>query len=312
MVISSTFWLLDITDWWCQWEGTYTKYANLSNVAWDIFSIIAHGIWLVARFFFERNAISWKQWNPTSKTLHENVIVRQFARADTGTLGGSDLAMDTMETEYNLELNREAKERKLHRMAKVHNKLKIWQSTQILCAIQKESRVQKKQMTAVWCISDIEETIKTLWSTFRHDGVAAFTLPERPPLPPALTAMDFPAGWTQVLVVCWINRIDCYPVKSDDDSAHESISDIKIWLSWNSRLDNPNVVKDFWEADDKTNVVLDNGISNPKCPEHQVISMAPTVPRLIQPKQRAIKMAEKGFKLVSAMETWRNKGHKTK
>jgi len=31
MEISSTFWLPDITDWWCQQEETHSKYADLSN-----------------------------------------------------------------------------------------------------------------------------------------------------------------------------------------------------------------------------------------------------------------------------------------
>lgn len=110
------------------------------------------------------------------------------------TMGGGGLAMDTTEMEYNLELNSEANESNLHRMAKVCNKLKIRQGSQILCATQKGLRLQKKQMTTVGCISDIEETIKLCCLTFEHDGAAAFTLSERPTLPPTLSAMDFPAG----------------------------------------------------------------------------------------------------------------------
>jgi hypothetical protein len=44
MQISSTFWILDITDWWRQQEETHLKYADLSNVAHDLFSIIPHGV----------------------------------------------------------------------------------------------------------------------------------------------------------------------------------------------------------------------------------------------------------------------------
>ena len=50
MEISSTFWLPDITDWWRQEEETHSKYADLSNVAGDIFSIIPHGFGAEARF----------------------------------------------------------------------------------------------------------------------------------------------------------------------------------------------------------------------------------------------------------------------
>jgi hypothetical protein len=40
MEISSTFWNPDITDWWRQLEGTCSKYADLANVACNVFSII--------------------------------------------------------------------------------------------------------------------------------------------------------------------------------------------------------------------------------------------------------------------------------
>jgi hypothetical protein len=44
MEISSTFWSLDITNWRQQQEEMHSKYANLSNVARNIFSIIPHGV----------------------------------------------------------------------------------------------------------------------------------------------------------------------------------------------------------------------------------------------------------------------------
>jgi hypothetical protein len=44
MEISSTFWIPDITDWWQQQVETQFKYADLSNVSHDIFSIIPHGV----------------------------------------------------------------------------------------------------------------------------------------------------------------------------------------------------------------------------------------------------------------------------
>jgi len=51
MEISSTFWIPDITDWWRQQEERHSKYADLSNVACDIFSIIRHGVGVEASFF---------------------------------------------------------------------------------------------------------------------------------------------------------------------------------------------------------------------------------------------------------------------
>jgi hypothetical protein len=50
MEISSTFWLLDITNWLRQQEETHSKYTDHSNVAPDIFSIIPHSVGVEASF----------------------------------------------------------------------------------------------------------------------------------------------------------------------------------------------------------------------------------------------------------------------
>jgi hypothetical protein len=50
MEISSTFWIPDISDWWRQQEETHSNYADLSNVARDIFSVILHGVGVEANF----------------------------------------------------------------------------------------------------------------------------------------------------------------------------------------------------------------------------------------------------------------------
>jgi len=112
-------------------------------------------------------------------------------------------------------MKKEVEERKLHRMAKVHDFLQMWQGSQNLGATQMESRAQNKQMTAVGYISNTEEIVKASWSLFQHDGAAAFKLSERSPLPPALSAKDLPGGRTQILNVRHIRRINCHPVKSD-------------------------------------------------------------------------------------------------
>jgi len=145
-----------------------------------------------------------------------------------------------MNTENDSEMKREVEESKLHRMAKVHDFLELWQGSHNLQATQKESRARNKQMTAVGYISDMEEIVNASWSLFQHDGAAAFKFSERSPLPPALSAKDLPGGPTQILNVCRIQRINCHPVKSDGDSAPESISDTDDWLNWNGDLDNPN------------------------------------------------------------------------
>jgi hypothetical protein len=72
------------------------------------------------------------QSQTTGKTLRENSIVRQFTQAIKGILAGDDPELDTKHTENNLERKNEAEERKLYRMAKVHNFLEMWQGSQNL------------------------------------------------------------------------------------------------------------------------------------------------------------------------------------
>jgi len=58
MEISSTFWIPDIADWWCQQEETHSKYAHLHNAAHDIFSIIPRGVVVEAGVSLGRYVIS--------------------------------------------------------------------------------------------------------------------------------------------------------------------------------------------------------------------------------------------------------------
>jgi len=176
MEIGSTLWIPDITDWWRQQEETHSKYADPSNVERDIFPTILHGVGVEASFSLGRNVIGWRQSKTTGETLQQKIVVRQFAQANNGILAGTDPEFDTTNTENNSEMKKEAEERKLHRMAKVHDILEMFQGSQNLRATQKESRAQNKQMTAVGYISDMEEIVKASWSLFQHDGAAAFKL----------------------------------------------------------------------------------------------------------------------------------------
>jgi len=58
--ISSTFWLLDINDWWHQQEETHSKYTDLSIVARDIYSIIPHDVGVEATFSLGRDINGWR------------------------------------------------------------------------------------------------------------------------------------------------------------------------------------------------------------------------------------------------------------
>jgi len=98
-------------------------------------------------------------------------------------------------------MKREAEERELHRMAKVHKFLALWLGSQNLHPTQNKSCTQNNQMTAVGCISKMEECVKASWSNFRYDCAAAFKLSERSPLEPALSANELGGGHMQVLNV---------------------------------------------------------------------------------------------------------------
>jgi hypothetical protein len=174
MAISSTFCIPDITNWWRQLEETNSKYAELSNVACHIFSIIPHGVGVVASHSLGRADVGWKESKTTGETLRQKVVVREFTRANTGTLVGDNPSSDARNTENNSEMKKQVEERKLHSMAKVHDCCDMWQGSQNLCATQKESRTQNKKMTTVECSLDTEEIVKASWSLCQHDGVAAF------------------------------------------------------------------------------------------------------------------------------------------
>jgi len=164
--ISSTFWIPDITDWWRKQKETHSKYADHPNVACDIFSIIPYGVGVEASISLGRDVLGWRQAKTTGETVREKVVVREFAQANNGILAGTDPELDTTHTGNDSEMKKEVEERKLHRMAKVHDFLEMSQGSQNLRATQKESRAQNKQMTAVGYISDTEEIVKASWSLF--------------------------------------------------------------------------------------------------------------------------------------------------
>jgi len=287
MEITSTFWIPDITEWWCKQEETHSKYAELSNVVRDIFSIIPHGFRVEASFSLGRDVIGWRQSKTTGETLCKKVIVWLFAPANNGILAADNRVSDTTNTENDSEVKEEAKERKLHRMAKVHDLLDMWQGSQNLRATQRETRAQNKQMRAIGYISDTEGIVKVSWSLFQHDGAAAFKLSERSPLPPALSAKDLPGGRTQILNVHQIRGINGHPVESNEHSAPESISDSERWLNWNCDLDNPDDSEHDCAADEESDMEHNIGIEDPDCPEQQDVSAWSIVPRLVRPTPKS-------------------------
>jgi len=301
MEISTTLWIPDITDWWCQQEETRTMYANLSNVTPEIFSIIPLNVGVEASHSLGSDVIGWRQSKITSKTPLEKVVGRQFARANNRIWADGDPELNTTNTEKDSEMKKGAEERILHRMAKVHDFLEMWQGSQNLNPIQKESRAENKQMTAIGYISDTEEIIKASWLIFQHDGVAAFKFSERSPLPPPLSAKNLPGGRIQILNVRQICQINRHPVESDDNSTPGSISETDDWLNWNGDLDNPNNNKDDCTADVESNIGYNNDIEDLECPEQWNVSSAPNVARLIRPPQKSKRKAEKELVMVNTI-----------
>ena len=265
-----------------------------------------------SRFSLGRDAIGWRQSKTTGKTVHKKVVVRQFARTIIRILAGTDPELDTTTTENNSEMMKEVMERKLHRMATVHNFLEMWQGSQNLLTTQNESRSQNKQMTAIGFSPDMKEIVEASWSLFQHDGAAAFKLSEKSSLPPALSAKDLTGGQTQILNVCQIWRINHHPVASDRDSAPESISDTEDLLNWNGIMDNPNETEDDCTADFESDIKQGNGIEDPEYPVHRDLSAEPNVPGLIRPTRKSMIQAQKVLVTVNATESWRNKGVKNK
>jgi len=175
-------------------------------------------------------------------------------------------------------MKKEAAGWNLHRMAKVHDFLEMWQGSQNLRATQKKSRARNKQMTAVGYISDMEEIVKASWSLFQHDGAAASKLSERSPLPQALSAKDLPGRRNQILNVRRIQRINRHQVQSDQDSTTRSISDTNDWLNWDGDLDNPNDSEKNCTTDNESDIEHNNCIGYPECTERQGVSAMPNVP----------------------------------
>ena len=159
-----------------------------------------------------------------------------------------------MNPENDPKMKEEVEERKLHRMAKIHTILEIWQGSHNLRATQNESRAPNKQKRAIGYFSDTEDIVKASWSLFQYNGAAAFKLAERSSLPPALSGKDLPGGRTWILHVCRIMRINHHAVESDEDSAPKSISDTESWLNWNGDLDNPNESEDNGAADIESDI----------------------------------------------------------
>jgi len=128
MEISRTFYVPNITDWCCQQDETHTKYADLSNVACDIFCMLPQGVRVEASFSLQLDVMYWRQSKPTGDTQRKKVSVTQFTSANNGIFIGYNPVSDAMNTENYSAMKKDGEEMKLHSMANVHNVLEMWQA----------------------------------------------------------------------------------------------------------------------------------------------------------------------------------------
>ena len=77
-------------------------------------------------------------------------------------------------------------------------------------------------------------------------------------------------------------------------------------------LDDPNDSEDNWEADNESDMELDNSSENSESTEQCNVCAAPNVPGLIQRIRRSKKKTEMMLMTVNIMDTRRNKGIKKK
>jgi len=278
----------------------------------DISSIIPHCVQVEANFSLGRDVIGCRQSKTRGETLWQHVIERLCAQPNNGILAGADPELDTTGTENDSEMKKEVEQTTLHRMADVHDLWGMWQGSHKLCATQKESRALNKQMTAMGYISDMEGIVKALWSVFQHDGAVAFQSSEWSPSTWPLSAKNLAGGWTQIINVRWIWRINCYPAESDKDSPPECISDAEVWLNWSGDSEYPINSDDDWAADIESDTERENNIEDPECPQKRELGPGWNVSRLIRPTRQSKRQAEMVLMMVNAIETWRNKGVKKK
>jgi len=141
-------------------------------------------------------------------------------------------------------------------------------------------------MTAIGYTSETEEIVKASWSLIHHDCAAAFQSSEKSPVPAAFSPKDLSAGRTQILNVRRIKPIDRHPAETDEDISPESILDVKNWHNWNRDLDNPNGSEYQWEADNESDMKLDNGSGESETPKLRIVSTASNVSGLIRPMRQ--------------------------
>jgi len=80
--IGSIFWFPNITDWWHQQDEIHSKYADLSDVACDIISMIQQDVAVEAGCSVWGDVIGWRLLKTIREKLRKKVVLRQYADAN--------------------------------------------------------------------------------------------------------------------------------------------------------------------------------------------------------------------------------------
>jgi hypothetical protein len=102
-------------------------------------------------------------------------------------------------------------------------------------------------------------------------------------LPPALSTKDLSGGRTKVLNFSQNNTFDRHPAKGCQDGVPEYSTNTGNLLYQDGDFKNPMENEDDWEADNGSDMELENGIMNLAGPGQWNLYATPNFSGLIQP-----------------------------
>jgi len=236
LAISSRVSLPDVTDWWHQQDKTHSKFTDLSNVAHGTFAIVLQVVGVEESFSLGRDVIGWRQSKTTGETHQEKVIFRYFAQAYKSILAGGDTALNTKETERNLDLNKQVEGKNCTEWPRSTTRWRCGRAAKP-SALHRRNLVLKKTRDShalhFGCWRDRQNILVTLATWW----CSCILTVKKITFATSFVCKGSPGGQTQVFNVHWIRRTDHHPAESDEDSAPESISNNKSRLNGHRDFD---------------------------------------------------------------------------
>jgi hypothetical protein len=223
---SGCFWSASVAAWWKHQVTHVTEYAPLSQMARNIFAVMPHGVGVEASFSLGRDVIGWRQARTSGATLQQKVVVRQWARSNSGQL--ADASIDRL-TQNDAAAKAKAEQLKLRKLASLTDFL-YWskKSQQFRSAqkvLEKEGRKRGKGY-----ISDEEEFFPTTWDQFEDNGIGAFDdyLSNKRP---AMTKTRVDTKFLEPTFVKKVPRVDREVGMTDlgTDSENDASDECDLW-----------------------------------------------------------------------------------